>query len=154
MNNIYYKILSVSDVYANFNDLLKLMDIVLMENISQCFDENISREYLNKLPKYIEENNAFVIGAYNQDKLIGFHWCYYTKIFGEKRVHSNFVCVLPNYKGCGIAHEMMKMIEKISIENNVNIIEAMVTYDNKVALRYHEKNGFQIERLKMRKVLK
>ena len=81
MNNIYYKILSVSDVYANFNDLLKLMDIVLMENISQSFYENISREYLNKLPKYIEENNAFVIGAYNQDNLIGFHWCYYTKIF-------------------------------------------------------------------------
>lgn len=152
--NINYRLLSKEDVIGYSGDLRELMDIILKENITQEYSQNISEVYISKLPEYIENNSAILVGAFDKNKLVGFHWGYYVNVFNEKRIHSNFIGCFNEYQGIGVAQNMIKLMEQTAIENNVYIIEAMVTVENDKSMNFHKKNGFEIERVKMRKNLK
>lgn len=154
MNNIKYKFLTVDDINRNYNYLLDLLNMIFKENISQDFNDNLVEIYIKSLPQYINDGSAIVIGAFDNNQLIGFHWCYYLDVFGERRVHSYFVGINSKYQGKGIASKMLREIENIAKSNGVFIIESMVTYNNKNALAFHQNKGFEIERLKMKRILK
>ncbi|MFQ6862927.1 MAG: GNAT family N-acetyltransferase [Beduini sp.] len=154
MNDIKYKLLDAKDVALYKKELINILKMILHENITQSFNKYLPEKYIDQLPKYINDKSALIIGAFDKDSLIGFHWCYYLNVFDEKRLHSYFVGILPHYRGLKIAYRMFQIIENIAKKDGVFVIEAMVTYENKQAYRYHENQGFKIERVKMKKVIK
>lgn len=139
-------------IVVQYSDEIKTyLNIVLNENMSQCVTDQIVEKYYNNIVKYLIDGSAIVIGAFDKDNLIGLHWAYETNVLNERRLHSSFDIVNEKYRGQGIGTAMFKMLEKICIERNIHIIEAMVTCANEVAMKYHEKNGFTIERVKVSK---
>lgn len=154
MDNINYKFLTKIDIENYQLDIIRLMNNILRENIYQKYPENLSSEYVNRLPEYIENETALVVGAFNGNHLVGFLWCYFTEIFTEKRLHLDFVGVNIKYQHQGIAHKMLRLVEEKAKERGVFLIEAMVTANNINSCNFHKKQGFKIERFKMKKVIK
>ena len=105
------------------------------------------------MPGYIEDNSAVIIGAFDNEKLVGFIWGYIIQIFEETRLHSYMGAVHPHYRGYHIAKRLMEQQFEEARKREIFIIEAMVTKENQAAYNWHLKTGFREERVKMRKVL-
>lgn len=152
--NITYKLLESFDILANREELIKMMNKTLEDNIPQCFPKDLGEKYVNSMPTYIEDGSAIIIGAFDEDKMIGFLWGYEVDIFGEKRIHNAENHVAEEYRGCGIAKRMLEYLEEEARKRNIHIFEAMCTASNESAYRYHVKNGYEVERIKFKKLLK
>lgn len=153
MKGIVFKNLNIEDIDKYKSELIELMRITLSENIIQKFPDELPGNYVDKIPGYIEDNSAVIIGAFDSEKLVGFIWGYVTNIFEETRLHSYMGAVDPNYRGYHIAKKLMEQQFEEARRRGIFIIEAMVTKENQAAYNWHLKTGFQEERVKMRKVL-
>lgn len=150
---IEYRNLTTQDIEDNKKELIDLMEITLKDNISQNYPETLSTEYVNKIPGYILDNTAIVIGAFYDNKLVGFIWGYVTKIFDETRVHSYMGAVNPEYRGNGIAQRLMELQFDEAKKRGIYLVEAMVTASNEAAHKWHLKTGFVDDRIKMLKII-
>lgn len=152
-SSIEYRNLTVEDVENNKEELINLMEITLKENITQNYPQTLSAEYVEKIPGYIIDKSAIVIGAFSNDCLVGFIWGYVTKIFDETRVHSYMGAVNPNYRGNGIAKRLMELQFEEAKKRGIYLVEAMVTASNEAAHKWHLKTGFVDDRVKMLKII-
>ena len=150
---IIYKFLNSSDILYNKQDLVEMVIKTLKENITQNFPETIAQEYVEKMPGYIEDGSAIIVGAFHKEQLIGFLLGYEVDIFGEKRIHTTEIHVKEEYRRYGIAKKMLGWLEIEAIRRNIYILEAMCTVSNQDAYRYHINNGYEIERIKFKKSL-
>ena len=150
---IIYKIMTPEDVLVNKEQLIIMLDATLKENLSQKYPSELAENYVEKMPGYIEDGSAIIIGAFDCEKMIGFLWGYEMNIFGEKRVHTAENHVLNSYRGMGIARQMLLCLEDETKKRGICILEAMCTASNEGAYNYHIKNGYEIERVKFKKVL-
>ncbi len=150
---IIYRNLTVDDVRDNRRELIELMEITLRDNITQKYPDTLSKEYVDKIPGYIEDNTAIVIGAFAGDLMVGFIWGYVTHIFDETRVHSYMGAVNPDYRGNGIAKRLMELQFEEAKKRGIYQVEAMVTASNEAAHKWHLKTGFVDDRIKMLKII-
>lgn len=152
--NITYKLMESCDILDNQKSLINMLNKTLEDNLTQNFPENLAEEYVNKMPSYIEDGSAIIIGAFDEDKIIGFLWGYEVDIFGEKRIHNAENHVIEEYRGRGIARTMLECLEDEARKRGVFILEAMCTASNESAYGYHIDNGYEVERVKFRKIIK
>lgn len=153
MKEIILRNLNINDINTYKIELIELMRITLLENIIQKFPEELPETYVEKIPEYIKDDSAVIIGAFDGRKLVGFIWGYVTHIFEEVRLHSYMGAVNPHYRGYHIAKRLMEQQFEEARRRGIFIVEAMVTKENQAAYNWHLKTGFQEERVKMRKVL-
>ena len=151
--NITYKLMKSHDILANQESLVDMLNKTLVDNISQNFPEDLAKKYVNSMPAYIEDGSAIIIGAFDEEKMVGFLWGYEVDVFGEKRVHNAENHVIEEYRGHGIAKKMLECLEEEAKKRNIFILEAMCTVSNKNAYEYHIYNGYEVERVKFRKIL-
>lgn len=151
---IEIRLLNEEDINKYKNNLIRFMKMVLTENINQTIPEELPIKYVNDMEAFIKDGSAIILGAFDADKLIGFHWGYEVKNINERRVHSYLNAIEYDYRGQKIGSRFFRMLEEEALKRDIHIIEAMCTYSNKVAVDYHLHNGFEIERLKVKKVLK
>ena len=116
---IEYKILDKNDINLHKDKLISLLEMILMENISHQYPNELSKNYIEKLPDYIENHSAVLVGAIYDTELIGFHWCYYMQYFNEKRLHSYFIGLDKQFRGKKIAHNMLNIIENEAYRNEM-----------------------------------
>ena len=140
--------LDYSDIVTSEKELIELLEICLANNIPNSSYE-LACEYFIRLKEYIQDGSAVVVGAYDSGALIGFQWVYEIGYNGEIRFHSTFDSIYPHYQGIGIGSRLMNAIVEIAKERNISAIEAMCTVSNEAAVKYHQHNGFVIERYKM-----
>jgi ribosomal protein S18 acetylase RimI-like enzyme len=134
-------------------ELTELLCIVLTENIIQEVLFEHAQKYYMDLRRFSEDGSAVIIGAFEGEELIGFHWGYEVNIFNERRMHSYLNAIKKEYRGQKIGSKFFRKLEEITREYGISIIEAMVTYSNQNAVKYHFSNGFEIERIKVWKHL-
>lgn len=145
--------MSLQEVALFEKELTNYLFTVLKENIVQDITYENAQKYYTDLQRFSEDGSAIVIGAFDKEKLIGFHWAYEVNIFNERRMHSYLNAIDKEYRGQQIGSKFFRKLEEISLERGIRIIEAMVTYSNQGAVRYHFSNGFEIERIKVWKKL-
>lgn len=68
-------------------------------------------------------------------------------------MHSYLNAVSPLSRGQGVGKKFWLLLEQITRSRGITVIEAMVTYSNEVAMNYHLTKGFEIERVKVCKLL-
>lgn len=151
---INIRLLDSTDIKKYKTELINFMQMVLSENTDQEIPHDLPEEYVHNMEEFIENKTAIIMGAFDEDKIIGFHWGYETKNLNERRIHSYFNAIENNYRGQKIGSRFFARLEEEAKKRGIYIIEAMCTYDNKIAVNYHLHNGFEIERLKVKKVLK
>lgn len=144
------RLLKAADVEIHNENLTNLMEMVLKDNITQKYPDDQAAIYVRKIPSYIEDGSAIVVGAFDKDKLIGFSWAYELAIFGERRVHIDMIGVNPNYRKQGIAGELVRLQVKEAQGRGIHIIEAMTTRANENSYYWFHSLGFVDERVKVK----
>lgn len=154
MGEISFRILGIEDVENHKSELTELLEITLKDNFIQNYPDSLAADYVSKIPGYLEDGSAIVIGAFSDDLLVGFIWGYVTHVFDETRVHSYMGAVNPCYRGRHIAQTLMEMQFKEAENRGIYIVEAMVTVSNQASYNWHLKTGFVDERIKMKKIIR
>ena len=107
MNKVEFKVFVPEDVCFYKRDLVSLMKNVLSDNITQQYPDDLAEEYVEKMPAYIEDGSAIIVGALSDGSLAGFSWAYELKIFNERRIHIDMIGVNPAYRRNGIARRLV-----------------------------------------------
>lgn len=139
------KELAYEDVINFEKELNDYLKVNLMENYPEIdVDTMVSRFYTN-MKKYSEDGSAILLGAFDGEKLIGFHWAHETIFLGKKRMHSYMNGIRIEYRGQHIGSRFFRELEKITKQRGICEIEAFCRASNPVAVNYHLHNGFEIE---------
>jgi Acetyltransferases len=148
-----YKILNALEVNKYKESLIYLMNIILKDNITQDFPADQAERYVNRIPNYIENGSAIVVGAIIDGVLIGFSWAYELDIFGERRVHIDMIGVHPDHRKCGIAKNLVNIQIEETKKRGISKIEAMTTKSNENSYKWFHSMGFTDERVKVKRDL-
>ncbi len=149
MMDIQYFIFSVNDIEKYKTELISLMEIVLHDNITQDYPADLSKQYVAKMPGFIADGSAVIVGAKHQEQLIGFSWAYELSIFGERRIHIDMIGVDENFRRNGIGSTMVKMQIDEARKRHITIMEAMTTRANEHSYQSFHSMGFVDERVKV-----
>ena len=146
-----FRIFQAMDVGTYKDELVRLMRIVLCDNITQDYPANQAEIYVEKIPGYIEDGSAIVVGAIEKGNLVGFSWAYELSIFGEHRIHIDMIGVEKKFRKNGIARRLVEFQIEEAKRRGINVIEAMTTRENKNSYNWFHSIGFVDERVKVRK---
>ena len=131
-------------------DLINLMEILLADNISQRYPNSLPAEYVKKMIAYIEDGSAFVVGAKDVNKLVGFCWAYTLDVFDEHRFHIDMICVDSKYRKMGVASHLVMMQKEEAKKRGIYVLEAMATRKNENSYNWFHSLGFEDERVKVK----
>lgn len=151
---INVRLLTIEDVLKEKKKLEHFMYMVLSENLDYTITDAMCEKYYYDMERFMKDGTAILIGAFEDDALIGFHWGYERITPGGRRVHSYHNAIEPEYRGQGIGKRFWDVLDEETRKRGIDTIEAMCTYSNKVAVSYHLDHGFEIERLQVVKHLK
>ena len=140
----------------NNNDI-RQYQVLLNKYIVQLIshdNKNISNkanQIYNNMLKYTQDGSAIILGALNDNILLGFIWAY--KI-NNNTIHINYFCVNSDNRNSGIGTLLLKEIEKEAIKysKEINAIELLVNKTNKSAIEFYKKNGFSQSNLVNEKI--
>lgn len=154
-NSINIKKLEYEDFKANENIIFELLLNTYMTNFQFSYETGkvICKEKLKLLDQYIKKENALLIGAYDDNNLVGFLWMFKQNYFGEIRMHINQIAVSDSFKGKGAGKRLMKEAENETIKHGIDTIDLFVSETNLVAVNMYEKLGFTTERRYIKKKL-
>lgn len=62
--------------------------------------------------------------------------------------------VHPEYRGRGIGKTLLSRLEKYAVENGYDAIDMITSASNDGAIRFYEREGYEIERLQLYKILR
>ena len=147
------RLLQAYDITNNRAEMTRLMELVLRDNISQNYPDDLAEQYVLKIPGYINDGSAIVVGAFEEGVLVGFSWAYELSIFNERRVHIDMIGVIPDFRSHGIARKLVDIQIEETRKRGINIIEAMTTKSNEHSYNWFHSIGFQDERVKLRRNL-
>ena len=112
------KTFSPKDIGIYEEQITYLMEVVLHDNITQNYPNNLAKQYVQKMPGFIQDGSAIIVGGFLENKLIGFSWAYEMDIFGEKRIHIDMICVDPLFRRKGVAHNLVQKQIQEARSNN------------------------------------
>ena len=138
--------IKVFDVEKNEIILKKLLKEMLELKFDKC-EEKIEDVY-NNMKIFIKDGSAILIGAFEEDKIIGFVWAYLIK---EKTYHINYFAVDENKRSLGIGQKLLDKLYEIAKENNIKNIELLVEANNIKAIKKYKNNEFKEKYIKMEK---
>lgn len=132
-----------------YNGEIKLyLKNVLDENGILNNNEKLEK-IIEEMEKYIDDKSAIIIGAFQEDELIGFIWGYKMITNDKNRIHINYFVVNEKYRKQGIGRQLIRKIYEIANELKIEEIELMVTAENITAVNFYKKQGFEVERIKL-----
>lgn len=137
-------------------DLLKQYKKTIIEYIKEVLYTNgldssleeINRIY-NNMCKFSQEGSAIIIGALEDNKLMGVIWAYEIEKNREKRIHITQFIINHSVRGKGIGQKLIEIIYDIAKQRGIKYIELMATYRNKKTMKFYEKQEFDIERVQL-----
>lgn len=141
----------IKDKITIFEMLVKLYSDNF--GISEERSVNLSKEKLNSIPNYFKQKKLNLIGAYQDQVLIGFLWMYKHEYFGEPRLHISQIFVDKQHRGKGIGKLLLKEAEKYAKKLGVRNIDLFVSEINQNAIKMYTSLGFITERRYMKKTL-
>lgn len=149
MNSIEYIVIQPKDFIFYKRELIVLMQNVLKDNITQQYPEDLAEQYVEKMPGYVADGSAIIVGAIFDGKLVGFSWAYELKIFAERRIHIDMIGVDQAFRRNGIARKLVEMQIDEANKRGISIIEAMTTKANENSYNWFHSMGFVDERVKV-----
>lgn len=136
------------------NDNKIILKTFLYELIAPYINKNAIQEIdriYNNMNEFTKDNTAIIIGALDDNRLIGFVWGYIKKE-NIKIAHVNYFFIKDNYRSQGIGEILIKKLqEKLSLIN-VKEIELLVDIVNERAIKFYTKQGFSIKEKKEKKL--
>lgn len=150
------KILSVTDAMKYKNTLSKF---IYESKMNSVYRTTYTKEEANlkssELIEYLKKDKALLIGAIERDELIGMLWAYYYPYREDlNRIYVSILHVDEKNRSKGLGSLLIKKIEEYAYVNGVSSIFLHTDAVNKGAMHFYEANGFSLERVQLKKVIK
>lgn len=136
------------------------------ENLIELLEDNIKINLPNiiNFTKYAIENyedmlrfkkndSAILIGAFYNEKIVGFIWAHKREVYGDSRLHIGHIVVNSKVRSGGIGTKLLNYLENYSIRENIKKIDLMATLANENTMKFYKANGFSIVRVQLEKEL-
>ena len=144
--------LSSDDVCKYRETLYKFMQMDFVQTYGKEADPAFVYSKLSGLESYLEKDAAFTLGAFQDDRMIGFLWGYAIDTPFEKVFHIAYIAVDENCRKMGIGKALINEVEKFIRDcDDINSIELIVGKRNENAVRFYEAIGFGPDRFIYRK---
>lgn len=150
---INYRKLCASDIVVHNEELTVLLKCCIEDSKLFPTDESFYINKLKGLEEYLTQNQAYVVGAFDGNSLVGFIWAYNLKTEFECKLHIAYVAVCAEYRGMKIGSALLEAAEKEAIESGINVTELIVSAGNTAAIGLYEKHNYTQERIIMHKRL-
>lgn len=142
---IEIKEIDYRDVVKYEEELKRFLYMNIYENYPETDVENMVNLFYSNMCKYAEDGSAVLLGAFDGEAMVGFHWGHETIFLGKRRMHSYINGIDKAYRGQHIGSDFFRKLEEISRDRGIHEIEAFCKEANQVAVNYHLHNGFKIE---------
>lgn len=129
----------------------------IMELLTEAFIVNhiadgkaavsLATEKTMALKRYLADGSALLIGAFEEEQLVGFAWFYSYEFCGSQRLHLTEIAVISAVRSQGIAKRMICCAEKIAAQRGIFEIDLYTAPDNKAALHVYQEMGFTTSRI-------
>ncbi|WP_062199639.1 GNAT family N-acetyltransferase [Massilibacterium senegalense] len=129
-------------------EMVELWNINAIETADCELDESDREAIHEQLKEYITSKYGMVVVAMNEhQQIIGYSIASVKKdlVSGELSGQLDEVYVAPEYRGKKLAKKLVDNVIKWLDQQNISLIHVHVDIDNKLALKFWEKNGFDIE---------
>jgi len=136
----------IQDIKNNEKELKILFKEMLELKFGKC-ESKIEEVYKN-MEKFIEDGSAIIIGAFEDNRILGFIWCYEIR---KKTYHINYFAVDENYRSLGIGQKLLDQLYEIAKENKIELLELLVEASNSKAIKKYKNNEFTEKYIKMEK---
>ncbi|OCA84602.1 GNAT family N-acetyltransferase [Bacillus sp. FJAT-27986] len=151
---IEVRLISEEDLNKNRESLIDLLE----ENFKINFPSmsNLTKDAINTfndMLRFKKDDSAVLIGAFENEKIIGFLWAYTREILSDRRMHIGHIVVNSEVRSGGIGSRLLKYLEEYSIGVNIKRIDLMTTFENEKTLKFYEANGYSIIRVQLEKEL-
>ena len=130
------------DKFKNeIKELIKQVWLVSFPNFK--LEQDFLEERLSKIRQYLENDEGIIVGAFENNTIIGYIWFFKTD---SKRLHINEFVVSNRFRGEGIGTMLMAEVYKVAEKFGINQIELKVSDSNKNAIEFYQHKDFEIER--------
>lgn len=142
-----------TECHCYYASLLQLfVDNVHAHAYMDSYSDEDGREKIQEMVKYVESNMAVVFGCVNgNDDLIGFVWAYEHSFREEKRMYISVLQVQESYRGRGIGTALLSSVEEEARQAGLSSVYIHTEAYNQGAVRLYMREGFEMERLQLRK---
>ncbi len=147
------KIITIEDLETYERDIKIYIREVLENNFSEEIEESQVQEVYNNMITFTKDKSAIILGAYDNEVLMGFLWAYRRTINSQKRYHINYFVVSSEKRSMGIGRGMFQELLNIGKNESIEAVELMVTATNEKARKFYNQCGFDIERVSLCKRL-
>ena len=134
----------------------KVLIDMLRENLEINFPdrrnfEGYAEDSYEKMKAYLLSAEAILIGAFEEDKLIGFLWAYEKEIIGEKSIHIGHIVVMKNVRSSGIGTKLISFLEVLAVNKDIHKIDLITTLQNKKTVEFYKARGYSEVRVQFEK---
>ncbi|MBS4030271.1 MAG: GNAT family N-acetyltransferase [Clostridiales bacterium] len=151
---IEIRLISETDLIRNKNILIHLLEDNLKNNFPNI--NNLTKFVVSgyeDMVRFKQNNSAILIGAFEEETIIGFLWAYKRDVLGEKRMHVGHIVVNSAVRSCGIGLKLLKKLEYLSRQECIKKLELMTTVKNESTIKFYTSYGFSIVRVQLEKEL-
>lgn len=118
----------------------------------ESYSKNDAKDKYEELLSYSKEKKAIVYGAIEEGNLIGFIWAYrYAFREDQSRLYVSILHVDKAYRNMHVGRELLTTVEERAAKEKINTVYLHAEADNLGAVRFYEKNGYEIERIQLAK---
>lgn len=141
-----------SDMARKYKD--KFADLIYASNHHANFTDSYSHEEADmkcsEMIDYLEKNQAAVLGAFDNDSLIGMLWSYpYPFREDKNRLYISIVHIDETYRGQKIGSRMFSLIDNYAKEKGYRCVFLHTEGDNAQARGFYKHCGFKEERVQL-----
>lgn len=137
--------IGINEVIKYRTELINLIHMNIIENYPECDVKKNVDAFYEKMKEYSCDGSAILLGAFEDDIIVGFYWAHISFFLGEKRMHVYLNAVNSSYRRQGIGSAFLKELQKIAKTQNIQVLEAFCRATNDDAMEYYRHNGFEIE---------
>lgn len=142
------------DVVTYWKELNDLLHACIEMTFDFSVSETVYQKKLEGLRRYLDNGQAYVIGAIEGGKLLGFYWLYELDNGVSRKLHAAYTAVLPEARGRGIFNRLDAEAERKARELGISKIELIVSMRNPNVIRIHERShGYTVAHVVMEKDL-
>ena len=128
----------------------------LIQDERENYDKNINKNYevKNFYEKYIDNKDSCILVAKANNQILGYVYGFIQnngQVFNTKKAQLDAIFVKKECRGNGIAKSLIQELTKWANKEGATYIELSVCKENEKARNLYTNNGFQEEKLILRK---
>jgi len=134
---------------ADMKQIKALVRFLMISENAGNVEKNVKNIIDNRVqPSVKSRNSKTFIAETTNEEIVGF--LLVELRYGIKAVIA-FLAIKPNYQKLGIGSSLIREAEKYAKNKKINILETVISKENKISQKFHKNNSFELFGYTLRK---